>query len=79
MLLVVMSTAIPVTTDTLPSNIPKLDIKGTNWAIFLLQFQVAVEAKELWKYFDGSCPCPALPVTAAETITVENGKRMRTS
>lgn len=58
-----MSTAVPVTTDTLPSNVPKLDIKGTNWAIFSLRFQVAVEAKELWKYFDGSCPRPASPVT----------------
>ncbi|KIK36290.1 hypothetical protein CY34DRAFT_33746, partial [Suillus luteus UH-Slu-Lm8-n1] len=53
-----MSTAVPVTTDTLPSNVPKLDLKGTNWAIFSLRFQVAVEAKDLWKQFDGSNPKP---------------------
>lgn len=70
-----MSTAVPVTTDTLPTNIPKLDIKGTNWAIFSLRFQVAVEAKELWKYFDGTCPCPALPVTATETTVLEKWKK----
>ncbi|OJA15736.1 hypothetical protein AZE42_14118, partial [Rhizopogon vesiculosus] len=53
-----MSTPIPVTTDTLPSNVPKLEIKGTNWAIFSLRLQIAVEAKELWKHFDGSTPRP---------------------
>ncbi|KAG2029447.1 hypothetical protein BDR03DRAFT_1018374 [Suillus americanus] len=70
-----MSTAVPVTTDTLPSNVPKLDIKGTNWAIFSLRFQVAVEAKELWKYFNGSCPHPASPVTATEIISVEKWQK----
>ena len=39
---------IPVTTVILPSNVPKLNIKGTNWAIFAFRFQVAVEAKDLW-------------------------------
>lgn len=42
-----MSTAVPITTNTLPSNIPKLDVKGMNWAIFIFHFQVAVEAKDL--------------------------------
>ncbi|OJA11472.1 hypothetical protein AZE42_10588 [Rhizopogon vesiculosus] len=53
-----MSTAIPVTTDTLLSNVPKLEIKGTNWAIFSLHLQITVEAKEFWKHFDGMAPCP---------------------
>ncbi|OJA13051.1 hypothetical protein AZE42_11791 [Rhizopogon vesiculosus] len=53
-----MSTTVPVTTDTLPSNVPKLDIKGANWAIFSLCFQIAVEAKELWKQFDRTTPRP---------------------
>jgi hypothetical protein len=70
-----MSTAVPVMTDTLPSNVPKLNIKGTNWAIFSLHFQVAVKAKELWKYFDSSCPHPAFPVTAAEVISVEKWQK----
>jgi transposase InsO family protein len=60
-----MSTAIPVTTDTLPSNVPKLEIKGTNWAIFSLRLQTAVEAKELWKHFDGSTPRPVGASTVA--------------
>ncbi|KAG2058045.1 hypothetical protein BDR06DRAFT_850928, partial [Suillus hirtellus] len=70
-----MSTAVPVTTDTLSLNVPKLDIKGTNWAIFSLHFQVAVESKELWKYFDGSCPRPTLSITATETTALEKWKK----
>ena len=64
-----MSTAIPIITDTLPSNIPKLDVKGTNWAIFSFHFQVAIEAKELWSHFDGTSTSPAVSATpmAAET------------
>ncbi|OJA13368.1 hypothetical protein AZE42_11464 [Rhizopogon vesiculosus] len=52
-----MST-LPITTDTLPNNVPKLDVKGTNWAIFSLRFQIAVGAKELWTHFDGTAPRP---------------------
>ena len=51
----------PVTTDILPSNVPKLDMKGTNWAIFAFRFQVAVEAKDLWGHLDGSTACPKYP------------------
>jgi hypothetical protein len=64
-----MSAAIPVTTDTLPSNIPKLEIKGTNWAIFSLHLQIAIEAKELWKHFDGTTPCPVGPPIAGPNGT----------
>jgi hypothetical protein len=70
-----MSIAVLVTTDTLPSNVPKLDLKGSNWAIFLLHFQVAVEAKELWKYFDGSCPRPTSPTTASEVTIAEKWQK----
>ena len=56
-----MASAVPVTTDTLPNTVPKLDLKGANWAIFSLRFQVAVEAKELWDHFDGSSPRPDSP------------------
>jgi hypothetical protein len=66
-----MSTTVPVTTDTLPTNVPKLDIKGTNWVIFSLRFQVAIEAKELWKQFDGTNPKPVgSPITSGGTTTV---------
>ncbi|KAJ8586925.1 hypothetical protein M405DRAFT_794886, partial [Rhizopogon salebrosus TDB-379] len=74
-----MSLAGAITTDTLPSNVPKLELKGTNWAIFAFRFQTAVEAKELWKQFDGTTPCPT-PVasstpTAAETIAIEQWRK----
>ena len=64
-----MSAAIPVTTDTLPSNVPKLEIKGTNWAIFSLRLQIAIEAKELWKHFDGTTPRPVGPPIAGPNGT----------
>ncbi|KAG1784721.1 uncharacterized protein HD556DRAFT_1193168, partial [Suillus plorans] len=64
-----MSTTVPVTTDTLPTNVPKLDIKGTNWVIFSLRFQIAVEAKELWKQFDGTNPKPVGPSTTSGGVT----------
>ena len=51
----------PVTTDILPSNVPKLDMKGTNWAIFAFRFQVTVEAKDLWGHLDGSTACLKYP------------------
>ncbi|OJA08610.1 hypothetical protein AZE42_09794 [Rhizopogon vesiculosus] len=63
-----MST-LPITTDTLPNNVPKLDVKGTNWAIFSLQFQIAVEAKELWMHFDGAAPRPVGTPTAGPNGT----------
>ncbi|KAF8835580.1 hypothetical protein BDN67DRAFT_867287, partial [Paxillus ammoniavirescens] len=69
-----MSVTVPVTTDSLPTNVPKLDVKGTNWAIFTFRFQVAVEAKDLWKQFDGSMPQPVAATTSplTETETAAN-------
>ncbi|KIO11705.1 hypothetical protein M404DRAFT_20327 [Pisolithus tinctorius Marx 270] len=68
-----MTTAIPVTTDSLLGNVPKLDIKGANWAIFSLRFQTAVKAKELWSHFDGTSPCPAMAEKRkyGETLTTQ--------
>lgn len=77
-----MSLAGTITTDTLPSNVPKLELKGTNWAIFAFRFQTAVKAKELWKQFDGNTPCPSpanasAGPTATETTAIEQWQRMR--
>ena len=49
---------------------PKLDASGLNWAIFLICFQNAVEAKGFWSHFDGTNPVPALssPATADELV-----------
>ena len=54
--------------DSLLSSVPKLDASGLNWAIFLICFQDAVEAKGFWGHFDGSSPVPMSlsPVTADE-------------
>ena len=52
---------VPVTTNILLSNIPKLNVKGTNWVIFAFRFQVTVEAKDLWGHLDGSTACLKYP------------------
>ena len=65
-----MSTTIPITTDTLPGNVPKLDFKGANWVIFSLCFWTAVKAKELWLHFDGTSICPVGTTTTATDRTV---------
>ena len=46
--------------DTLPLSVPKLDASGLNWAVFLLCFQDAVEAKGYWGHFDGTSKRPAV-------------------
>jgi hypothetical protein len=43
-------------TDTLPSNVPKLDVSGANWAIWSLRFFVAIDAKGKWGHFDRTQP-----------------------
>ena len=55
--------------DQLPSSIPKLDSSGTNWAIFSVRFQDAVEAKGFWSHFDGSEQCPVAANASAPTET----------
>jgi len=44
--------------DTLPSSVPKLEMTGTNWAIFEIRFRDAVEAKGFWGHFDGQTKRP---------------------
>ena len=39
-------------------NTTKLDAKGDNWAIFLVHFMDAVEAKGFWGHFDSTEPSP---------------------
>ena len=80
-----MSTTTPASTSTassssapppmpaieqLPTNIPRLELDGSNWAIFSIRFQEAMEATDRWGYFDGSetrpVPVDALNITTAE-------------
>jgi hypothetical protein len=55
--------------DSLPTSVPKLEATGLNWAIFLVRFHDAVDAKGYWGHFDGSTPVPSMstPPMAAET------------
>ncbi|KIY47572.1 hypothetical protein FISHEDRAFT_24840, partial [Fistulina hepatica ATCC 64428] len=41
------------------SDVPKVDIQGTNWPIFALRFEDAMYGKGLWGHFDDSEKCPA--------------------
>jgi hypothetical protein len=43
---------------TIP-NVPCLEPSGSNWAIFSLRFQEAMEANRKWGHFDGSSTRPA--------------------
>ena len=52
--------SIPVITDMLPNNIPKLDVNETNWIIFSFHFQVAVKAKALLDHFDSMKTTPSV-------------------
>ena len=47
-----------VSTNSLPSNVPKLDVSGTNFAIFKVRFTRAVKSKGVWGHLDGSTPRP---------------------
>jgi len=55
--------------DALPTSVPKLEATGLNWAIFLVHFRDAVNAKGFWGHFDGTTPVPSLlnPATSKET------------
>jgi len=68
-----MSTVITSSlSDTLPSTVPKLDAEGGNWAIFLVRFMDAVEAKGFWGHFDGTSP---VPVTTSEPTDAEKAAK----
>jgi len=44
--------------EQLSADVPHLNPKGTNWAIFEARFQDAIETACRWGHFDGSEPCP---------------------
>ncbi|KDR67142.1 hypothetical protein GALMADRAFT_37024, partial [Galerina marginata CBS 339.88] len=54
--------------DTLPSTIPKLELKGTNWAVFRVRFKDAIEAKGFWGHFDGTSIRPGTTTTTAAVL-----------
>ncbi|KAF8816940.1 hypothetical protein BYT27DRAFT_7058760, partial [Phlegmacium glaucopus] len=59
-----MSATATSLSDTLPSSVPKLEMTGTNWAIFEIRFRDAVEAKGFWGHFDGQTKRPVLGTPA---------------
>ncbi|TFK67018.1 hypothetical protein BDN72DRAFT_771333, partial [Pluteus cervinus] len=67
------STQTTTVSDQLPSTVPKLESSGVNWAIFSYRFEVAVQAKNYWKQFDGTTPRPqqGYPITTAEQTALD--------
>ncbi len=53
--------------DPLPTSIPHLKPNGSNWAIFSMRFQEAMEANQKWGHFDGTTPCPVPANTTTPT------------
>ena len=49
------------------TNIPCLEIDGTNWAIFSIRFRQAMQATGRWEHFDGSKPPPVVKDIANPT------------
>ncbi|PBK64763.1 hypothetical protein ARMSODRAFT_892434, partial [Armillaria solidipes] len=54
---------------TVLSNVPKLDVSGTNWLIFHYRFEIAVESKGVWGHFNGSEPSPPGPQQGDDAAT----------
>lgn len=44
--------------DPFATSVPRLDPTGSNWAIFSMRFQEAMEANQKWGHFDGSATRP---------------------
>ena len=61
-----MATAITIS-DPLPTSVPHLETNGSNWAIFSMRFQEAMEANQKWGHFDGTTTRPVPADTAKPT------------
>lgn len=53
-----MPTSNPMS-DPYATSVPRLEPTGSNWAIFSMRFQEAMEANQKWGHFDGSATRPA--------------------
>ena len=59
-----MAAAITIS-DPLPTSVPRLETNGSNWAIFSMRFQEAMEANQKWGHFDSTATCP-VPADASK-------------
>jgi hypothetical protein len=53
-----MPTSNPMS-DPYATSVPRLEPTGSNWVIFSMRFQEAMEANQKWGHFDGSATRPA--------------------
>ena len=47
-----------IMSDPYANSVPHLEPNGSNWAIFSMRFQEAMEANLKWSHFDGSATRP---------------------
>ena len=66
-----MSDYIAVSFPELPATVPCLKEYGSNWAIFAMRFQEAMEVMCRWSYFDGTNTRP-VPKDAAHPTNAES-------
>ena len=60
--------------EHLPQNIPRLELDGSNWAIFAMRFREAMQANRRWGFFDGTRARPTL--TDSSNITADEQEAM---
>src|ERR1700733_4468449 len=69
-----MGPAMPSNTlsDPLATSVPRLDPTGSNWAIFAIRFQEAMEANQKWSHFTGT---PGRPTPADSSKPTDEEKK----
>ena len=69
-----MGPAMPSNTlsDPLATSVPRLDPTGSNWAIFAMRFQEAMEANQKWSHFTGT---PGRPTPADSSKPTDEEKK----
>jgi len=58
--------------DPLATSVPRLDPTGSNWAIFAMRFQEAMEANQKWSHFTGT---PGRPTPADSSKPTDEEKK----
>jgi hypothetical protein len=59
--------------DSLPTSVSKLEVSRLNWAIFLIHFCDAIDAKGFWGHFNGSTSVSSM-LTPATAKTAAKGQ-----
>jgi len=50
--------ATPASNEHIYTLVPRLELNGSNWAVFMMRFSEAMDAADRWGHFDGTEPRP---------------------